>query len=382
MQLPLSTPARALARLIPLLLIVGCQVTPPQHGAATPFGPVRAESEARAERVAEMLEELYPAVQAWLPGSRSGEVEVWVQESPALYRLGSSSYSEADGFWAEGPGRIHLRENADSLRRTLAHELVHASLGKTWAALPGTLEEGLCDLASAQLCPESASRMRAGRLSSAGFVTGGLRLELELAVPKEVHTLGLGVRFTARLRLEGEDKNRVDPLGVFEQHAGLSSSTLPSDEKKAYYGLAFLVVERIEERQGVAHLYDLCADARRNGDGTIPTGALLESAGLDHDPESWSRAIADALGEDELIELVRMHPSFLVEALTQLLEPCLPEVGLARHDFDALEARLRLADGDTSIDLLALPDVRLGLWSRLRPHRMTETFVEAGILPR
>lgn len=380
MQLLPKALRRGLLALLPVL--AACQVTPPEHGTTTPFGPVRAESEVRAERVAAMLEELYPEVQAWLPGSRPESIEVWVQESPALYRLGSSSYSEADGFWAEGPGRIHLRENADSLRRTLAHELVHASLGRPWSALPGTLEEGLCDLASAELCPESAARMRAGRLSSAGFVTGGLRLELELSVPSEVHVLGLGVRFTARLRLEGEDRHRIDPLGVFEQHAGLSSSTLPSDEKKAYYGLAFLVVERIHEREGVDALYEMCVDARREGHGHIAIPDLLEAADLDADPETWSLAISDALGDEELTELVRMHPAFLVEALVQLLAPCLPELGLARRDFEHLEARLRVADGNASIDLLELPDVRLGLWARLRPRRMTETFAEAGILPR
>jgi hypothetical protein len=374
-------PARAgLAAL--LVVTAGCMVTPPAHRADSPFGPVRAETQVGAQEVAGMLEELYPRVQAWLPGSRSQPVEVWVQASPALYRLGSSSYSEADGFWAEGAGRIHLRESADSLRRTLVHELVHASLGEDWTALPGTLEEGLCDLASARLCPESAPRMRAGRLSSAGFVTGGLRLEIELAVPKEVHALGMGVRFTARIRLEGEDRRTVDPLGVFEEHAGLSTSSLSGDEKKAYYGLAFLVAERIADRHGVERLYELCTEARRRGRKTIPTDALLEAADLDRDPATWSRAISEALGEKELTELVRMHPGFLVDALAQLFRPCMPEAGLSRRDFAALGARLSLADGEDSIDLMALDEVRIGLWERLRPHRATEVFAEAGILPR
>jgi hypothetical protein len=301
-----------------------------------------------------------------------------VQETPALYKVGQHAYREADGFWAEGAGRIHLRDDADSLRRTLAHELVHAALADEWRTLPGTLEEGLCDLASARLCPESAVRMRAGRLSSAGFVIGGLRLELEVSVPAEVHALGVGVHFSARLKLEGESGETVDPIGVFGEHAGLSSSRLASDRKKAYYGLAYLVLERIEARGGIAELYRTCERAHADGEKLVPVDVLLESSGLDRDPASWTRAIAEALGEDELNELARMHPGFLIEALSQLLTPCLAESGLSQNDFEVLGARMAIAGTGTSVDLMAVPAVREGLWRRLRPERLTETY--AGIL--
>jgi hypothetical protein len=339
---------------------------------------VRADEHARAREVGEMLEELYPAVQAWLPGAKPGEVEVWVQKTPALYTVGQHAYREADGFWAEGAGRIHLRDDADSLRRTLAHELVHAALAEEWRTLPGTLEEGLCDLASARLCPESAVRMRAGRLSSAGFVIGGLKLDLEVSVPAAVHALGVGVHFSARLKLEGESGERVDPLGVFGEHAGLSSSRLASDRTKAYYGLAFLVLERIEARGGIEELYRLCERTHADRQRKVPVELLLEAAGLDRDPATWTRAIAEALGTEELAELAHMHPGFLVEALSQLLAPCLAENGLSQNDFDALGARMTIAGTTTVVDLLAVEAVREGLWRRLRPERLTETF--AGIL--
>jgi hypothetical protein len=340
---------------------------------------VRAEDPARAAEVGRMLAELQPAIQRWLPGAEPGTVEIWVQETPALYKVGQQAYREADGFWAEGAGRIHLRDDADCLRRTLAHELTHAALSDAWRTLPGTLEEGLCDLASARICPESAARMRAGRLSSAGFVIGGLKLELEVSVPAAVHALGVGVHFSARLKLDSESGQRVDPMGVFGEHAGLSSSRLDSDHKKAYYGLAFLVLERIEERQGLAGLHALCLEARAQDAEHVPVERLLAAADLTRDPADWARAIDEALGTAELSELAHMHPSFLVEALAELVSPCLSSTGLSQDDFEALGARMTILGTGKTVDLMAVEAVREGLWRRLRPVRLTETI--AGILP-
>src|SRR4030095_9983937 len=104
---------------------------------------------------------------------------------PALWAFARSAYSDADGFWAEGVGRIHLRTGAERLERTLAHELVHQCAGEMFEELPGTLEEGLCDLVASLACPESAARLRAGRLSSAAFATRGLVVALELKLEGE-----------------------------------------------------------------------------------------------------------------------------------------------------------------------------------------------------
>jgi hypothetical protein len=359
LRAPLLRP-RAGWALLAALGLGSCQVVPPTEGAASRAGFVRADTEERAVEVAGLLDRLAPEVLARVPGSEARELEVWVQESPALYRFALSSYDDADGFWAASPARIHLRERADNLERTLAHELVHASLGRSWSALPGTLEEGLCDALSAELCPGAAARMRAGRLSSAVFATGGLVLDLELALPAALHPLGVEVAFRARLRLESDPPSELEPLDVFRVAAGLSSSDVAPEQKKAYYGLSYLVVERILARRGVEGLHDLCTQALRDGHRRVPRQRLLAAAELGTDAESWRRALLEGFGPAELVELVRMHPDFLVDTLRRFLGPCLggvdPDALLA-----GLGAELVIAESGTRIALLEVDEVRRAL---------------------
>ncbi|MCA8978766.1 MAG: hypothetical protein KDC14_01975, partial [Planctomycetes bacterium] len=202
MLLRLATRPRGLAALFGLvsLLASGCAVLPPDARYDSPAGTVRAAEEGQAALVGAQLEDLHPRVQALLPDTVQRDFEVWVQDEPRMYLFAGPSYEEADGFWAEGPSRIHLRASAASLERTLAHELVHASLGESWTMLPGTLEEGLCDWVSAQLVPEGACEMRAGRLSAASFATGGLEFDIELSTPS---TAGIELSVGARVLLTG-----------------------------------------------------------------------------------------------------------------------------------------------------------------------------------
>ena len=342
------------------VLLCGCQALPPAHSASAASGMVRAGSRAEAEQVAQLFDALAPRVRELLPDSHAPDVEVWVQEAPALYRFSSSSYNDADGFWAASPHRIHLRRNADNLERTLAHELVHASLGSSWRTLPGTLEEGLCDKISGKLCPQGAARMRAGRLSSAGFATGGLELELEIAFAPELHPLGLRLSFSARMRLEGDPPDSVDPRDVFRVQAGLSSTAIPADRKKAFYGLAYLVVDRIVERNGFEGLHALCLRARAEGMPEVPAAWLMQAAEIEGDARSWNRAILDSIGPAELTELVRMHPDFLVETLSEFFQPYLDSSAL-EEALPWIDARLRIVGSDTQLALLSIPEIRHGL---------------------
>lgn len=337
-----------------------CQVAPPAHSTAAQAGVVRASRQGDATRVAEYLDDLAPRVLSLVPDSHPQKLEVWVQDAPALYRFSSSSYSDADGFWAEDPGRIHLRESAENLERTLAHELVHASIGRSWRTLPGTLEEGLCDVASARLCASGATRMRGGRLLSAAFATGGLVLELELVVPAEVHPLGIRMAFTTRVRLEGDPPLAIDPMEVFHLQAGLSSATLSSEVKKACYGLSYLVVERIVERRGFTGLNELCRRASAERHDRVPAEWLLEAAELRPDARSWQEAVIEALGPAELEELVRSHPQFLAQALAGFFAPW-SDRGALESSLPAIQARLSLARGGAGISLFGMPEVRAEL---------------------
>ncbi len=171
-------PLRIAATLVIAVAAAACQALPPPSCTEAREGVVRAGSLEEAREVATALDALVPEVISALPDAHARRLEVWMQPEPALYRFPpSSTYREADGFFSDRLARIHLRSGADDVRRTLAHELVHASLGKTWRDLPGTIEEGLCDVVAARLCPSGAVRLRAGRLLAAALALGGLDLE-------------------------------------------------------------------------------------------------------------------------------------------------------------------------------------------------------------
>jgi hypothetical protein len=227
-------------------------------------------------------------------------------------------YRDADGFYSDRLARIHLRSGADDVRRTLVHELVHASLGNSWRAIPGTIEEGLCDVIATHLCPASAPRLRAGRLLAAALALGGFDLEYsdppDLAGPPGLANSDESseVRYVQHVFSAGRRSSPLDPMEVFRSHAGRSTESMPSDLKKALYGLAYLVTERIVERQGVEGFHALVSgwDCERDAGKAIE--ALLGAAGLTRDPEDWRRAISESIGPAELAEIARLLPGLVV----------------------------------------------------------------------
>ena len=327
--------------------LYSCQAPAPRNRAESRLGLVRAGTQEMADDVAIMVNELHPRVAECLPDVRETQLDVWVQKEPMLYRFLSSSYEEADGFWAELPGRIHLRRDADDIRRTLAHELTHAALGASWRFLPGTIEEGLCDLVSAKLCPEGAPAMRAGRLSAASFAIGGLELELQL--DQTTPAGELIASYSARILLQSSGPELLDPLEVFDVRAGLSTTTVDPIYKKAFYGLSYLVVDRIVDRGGVEQMHELCLRAERQDRDEIASSWLLKAAGLDSRRSSWQAAIADAFGPRELEELVDMYPQFLSEALKLCRNSFPPLQDTIAHD--GLELRLTLPGNTASVAL-------------------------------
>lgn len=263
--------------------------------------------------MASALDELLPEVVSALPDASPRRLEVWIQREPALYRFPpSSAYREADGFFSDRLARIHLRSGADDVRRTLAHELVHASLGKSWGALPGTMEEGLCDVVAARLCPAGAARLRAGRLLAAGLALGGFDLECpaveirdgeEAAAPNRSE-----LRFVQHVFSPERRCDPLDPLDVFRSHAGRSTAAMPSDTKKALYGLAFVVTERIVDRIGFEGFHALVERCDRRSGTEEELQTYLDAAGLTRDVEDWRRAVSEALGRVEPLEIARLVP--------------------------------------------------------------------------
>jgi hypothetical protein len=313
---PTNLPPRS--RILPWLAAAAigsasCQVLPPPARADARAGVVRADSPEEALEVAAALDELLPEVISVLPDSRPRELEVWIQREPALYRFPpSSAYREADGFFSDRLARIHLRAGADDVRRTLAHELVHASLGKSWRALPGTIEEGLCDVVASRLCPAASPRLRAGRLIAAGLALGGFDFECPAAESRS------DLRFVQHVFSPERRADPLDPMDVFRSHAGRSTAAMPSDTKKALYGLAFVVAERIVDRRGLEGFHALVERSARRAGTEEELEAYLEAAGLTRDPEAWRRAVSEAVRSIEPSEIARLVPGIAPAGATEV----------------------------------------------------------------
>jgi len=274
---------------------------------------VRGETERETRELARSLDRLSDEILRLLPYSRLESVEVWLQDQPRLYSFPAQKRTDAEGLYSAAHDRILLSRDADDVERTLAHELCHAALGPTWSTLPGSLEEGLCDVVSTLLVPEGAARLRAGRLASAALACGGLRLEVGLSDANGSN------EWTRRLLLSGADLEDQH-LDVFTVEAGLTSSPVDAREKRSYYGLAFFIVERIVDRHGISGLAELCSEARRRGHAEVPRDILLAAAGLGHSVFEWKRAAAASFGASELNELVKMYPELVSRELMHELE--------------------------------------------------------------
>ena len=294
-----------------LLLSSSCLAVAPPASLRSEVSLVRADSQAEAELISELAERLRPRLLDLLPDSElDPAVEIWVQDEPTLYAFPMQAKSDAEGLWSADHGRILLARNAEDIERTLAHEMTHAALGPSWRSLPGSMEEGLCDLVSGHLCPRGATRLRAGRLCSAALAAGGLRMRLELRAEGSPEVL-----WSTRLVLTAREAQQGGVLEVFKLQAGLSSTRIDSGAKRGYYGLAYLVASRIVERHGLEGLQALCAAATEQGFRQVPASWMLAAAELDREESSWRRAAATSLGKRELSDLLRIYPDLIAGAL-------------------------------------------------------------------
>ena len=347
------------------LCAAGC-VQPPSESVDTPYGVVRADTAEQARDLAEMLTDLRPRVVELLPDAVDRSTEVWLDSGLRGSELaGDQSVAALTNVSA---GRIQLRGDASGidLDFLLAHELVHALMGGTWDPLPAVMKEGLCDALAARLVPRSAPLARALRLFAARFAFGDQALDLSLTEP------GLGGRWGTRIDIASPGVLRRGPLDALAlQGRGIRLHDATEDED-ALYGYGLLVVERSVERIGLDGLHLMCVAATEDGAEVVPADWLLWAAGLDTDPATWQRALAEGFGPDELAALTGHLAEGLADAIVSNCRYRFP-------DFDAAGFRataaptLGLRGGDLEVELDRLPALSAAIdraWAARPVHPM------------
>lgn len=328
-------------------LAASCLAPPPPIVVETPFGDVRASSRGKANEVAELLERLAPEVKAVLPGAQDRAIDVWVQDELAVYLFHKRPESVRgftlldDEFDAK---RIHLQESGQS-PWYLAHELVHALIGPSWAPLPGILEEGLGDVIAETLNPEYEEHIRSHRLLNASAFTGGLDLEVVYKLPSaEPSSTWPEVARPLHLEL-----GPSLPAGTLDELLRTPRSELHkrwADIPESFYGVAWLIVSRAVERIGLEGLHDLCLRATAEGKSIVPIEWLETAAAMDFETLD-SAFLARCFDRAALQTALFLQPDAFAEVLLDSLLP-VHERLRARMGFrDALnrtKPAIRLAD--------------------------------------
>jgi hypothetical protein len=357
------------ATLTALVLVLSgtsaCLAPPPPMVVETPYGDVHAEDRSTAAEVATMLRALAPEVMERLPGSQDRAIDVWVQDRLRVYRYNERPQSVrgftllSDEFDAR---RIHLQEDGQS-PWYLAHELVHALIGPSWAPLPGILEEGLADVIAEGLSPEHQNHIRAHRLLNATAFSDGLRVVVGHRPPGG-DALSRGsaeYRRALRLRL-----TRSVPVETARELFATTRTELHQrwpEIPESFYGLAWLLVSRAVERHGVEGLHELCLRATEEGHELVPAGWLLEAANLDLD-ELDPEFISACFEKDEFQRAIYLQPEAFAIAALEALRPLEPDLD-ERELFYVARPVFVLWDG-SRIPLSTIGPVREEIQARWR----------------
>ena len=347
-------------------LLAACLAPPPPIVVETPYGDVRADSENTAGVFADLLERLAPEVQRILPGSSKRPIDVWIQEEPRVWRYHARPESVrgftllASEFDAR---RIHLQADGQS-PWYLSHELVHALIDRSWAPLPGILEEGLGDVVAEALNPDFAGHIRSHRLLNASSFSGGLRIEIAYRAPSETPDTE-GERMSRRVLVEACERL---PFELWDEVLGASRYELHQrwpEIPEPLYGMAWFLVDRIVERRGLDGLHELCLRAASKGLDLVPRSWLYQAAELEpaaFDPDFLARCF----GRRDFLRAVYLEPEAFGAAALEVLEPLRRDVG-QRSLFYATRPVFVLADG-REIPLGLIGPIREALRRRSASH--------------
>ena len=156
---------------VPLLLLAGCRATFVEPDSPVElereWGTAAAESEAEAERIAEIVETTLDVYRD-LPGFADGELRVHFGEfrRPSESFVGVAVQPEAGAPW------VAVSPRSKQVEHTTAHEMAHYYFREVSDVFPLVLEEGFCDLLAERVyrnapstksgppppCPQSNSR--------------------------------------------------------------------------------------------------------------------------------------------------------------------------------------------------------------------------------
>jgi hypothetical protein len=321
---------------------------------------VRADSEVEARDLADLLLELRPRVAALLPDASDRTTEIWLDAA-----LRGSGLTEASGVAALtnlGAGRIQISGASAGIGVDflLAHELVHALMGRSWDPLPAVMKEGLCDAIACELVPQEAPRARALRYFAARFAFGDQELSVAFTEPS------FGRRFGARVLVTGAGIERRRPMTALAVRGHGVHLADDLEDEDVLYGYGLLLVERTVSRIGFDGLHALCLQAAIEGREVVPTDWLLWAADLDEGDASWRRALADGLRGPELLALTSQLDTGLADALVSSLRYRFPDSDGA--DFlERSNTSIGLRGAEVEVSLRSLPplaDAVLQEWDR------------------
>jgi hypothetical protein len=313
------------------LALVGCLSPPPPIVVETPFGDVRAMSEAKAAEVAELLEDLAPRVRELLPGCQERSVDVWVQDQLQVYRYQERPESVRGFTLLAGDfdaRRIHLQSDSES-PWYLAHELVHALVDRSWRALPGILEEGLGDVIAGQLEPEHARRIRTHRLLNVSAVAGGFDLTLAYSVPQDGQLASQWPRERRTTRVRPVQPVASAMLDELLRMPRTALHERYSEIPECYYGVAWLLSSRIVERRGLAGLHELCLRADGEGRALVPPEWIYAAAELEP-AQLTPEFMTSCLGFDELRSCGWLKPDAIASVALDALSPWMGRITFGR----------------------------------------------------
>jgi hypothetical protein len=333
--------------LVALLMLSASCVQAPASKVTTDHGLVRAGTDAQAQELAELVDALRPRVQALLPDTSDRAIDVWLDEALSKHAIpGEAGVAALTNLEA---GRIRISGEAQGIDVDflLAHELVHALMGESWAPLPAIMKEGLCDAIACRLVPEAAPLARALRMFGSRFAFGTQELLLSCTEPS------FGGRWTTRILISGPEIGRRGPLDVISKGGHGVRLHDEFQDEDVLYGYGLLLVERTIARIGISGLHDLCRRAEDLGAAVVPTEWLLWAADLDAEPETWNRALAEAIGPREFAALTEHLDDGLAVAIVDNARYRFPDFN-GQGFLRAADASLQLRGADLVVPLDAL----------------------------